>query len=95
MSNDYTDLTEIFAELLDKYTVDDILVDLDAWDTDDLVTLSEVCVQVLDLRLDDMDLERQRQLAFEDEEEVPFDEYEEDSAQRDLEAEYDDPLFVG
>jgi hypothetical protein len=113
MSNDYSDLTDMVSDIIRTYMDDDSysdgfdgsLVDLDAWDTDDLLQMEAIFRQALDLRLDDNELERMREMAsreMEEEELIPLSEYLDSGEQpvydeddRDLEAEYDDPLFVG
>ena len=108
MSNDYTDLTDMLVEVLELYTPEVDLVDLDAWDTDDLRLVHEIFVQALELRLDDGELDRMREMASREEDEadlLPYEEYldlgendvirDESEDRADIEADYEDPLFVG
>jgi len=107
MSNDYTDLTDLLKELVQTYMDEYTLQDLDAWETDDLLLGEAIFQQALELRLDDTELERIREMASREIEEsnlIALDEYIDcqendiiivEGDQADLEAEYDDPLFVG
>jgi len=113
--NDYTDLTDLLTEVVNDYiaefnSIGDpvIVMDLNAWETDDLLLCEQIFKQALDLRLDDTELERLRDLASQEMDEMELSNYEEyldcnevlilsdeDSEQADLEADYEDPLFVG
>lgn len=70
MSNDYTFLTEGLAELLDKYTDDDVLQDLSLWESDDLLAMIAIIDDALELHGDDIDLDRLRDMALLEEEEA-------------------------
>ena len=111
--NDYTDLTDLLTEVVNDYvaelrTTGDpiVLLDLDFWETDDLLIGEQIFKQALDLRLDDTELERLRNLAAQEMDEMELSTYEEylevgiepadaTEQQADLEADYENPLFVG
>lgn len=108
MSNDYTDLTDLLAELVEKYYATGNLLDLDSWETDDLLIMAAIIQQALELRLDDNELDRVREMASREEDEadlLPYEEYldlgendvirDESEDRADIEADYEDPLFVG
>lgn len=51
MMNDFADLTDSFQDILDFYTGEyGAVVDLDAWNTDDLMTVIRIVENVLELR---------------------------------------------
>lgn len=105
MSNDYSDLTDMLNEVLERYNINRRvdMTDLDSWDTDDLRIMQEIFVQALELRLDDGELDRMREMASREEDESSLHtleeyincEFEHDDTSTDIEAEYEDPLFVG
>ena len=113
MSNDYTDLTDMVSDIIRAYIDEDSdvelqdgsLLDLDEWHTDDLLLMETLFKQALELRFDDVTLDRQREMSsrmLEEDELTSVSEYldcgEEpsyDDAEHDKEAEYDDPLFIG
>jgi len=112
MSNDYTDLTDLLTEVVNDYVAElratgdpIVLMDLDSWETDDLLIGEQIFKQALVLRLDDTELDRLRDLASQEMDELELSTYEEylevgvepdaDEDTADLEAEYEDPLFVG
>ena len=51
--NDFADLTDAMSDLIEEHTSDyGALIDLDAWDTDDLHRIIDIVEQVLVLRCD-------------------------------------------